>query len=69
MTAPARQDEDDAKVHQVGWKAEAWTRILKAAEALAEREHLRVTPTDIIRKGTLQYVDEILDERQAAKAS
>lgn len=66
MADPARQIPD-YKDHAIRWARDDWERILQAAEILNEREHLDLTPTDIIRSGTRRLLDEMLS--QPAKAS
>ena len=70
MAAPARQPDEDQKVHQVRWEADDWARILRTAEVLGDRDHLNLTATDIIRSGTLKLVEATLGPaREPAKAS
>lgn len=65
MPSPARQSEEK-KPHQVYWDAEPWERILRAAEVLWKRQTVDqgpVTPTDVIRNGTMRFVDEVLADQ------
>lgn len=64
MTDPARLIPE-FKDHAIRWSREDWDRILHAAEILNEREHLDLTPTDIIRSGTRRYLDEFLADKPA----
>lgn len=50
----------------VRWRIADWERIEQAAKALGEREHLRITPTDIVRSGALRRAEEILSAHSAA---
>jgi hypothetical protein len=68
MSDPARQQSDSAEiVHPVRWLGSAWERIEDAAQALTEREHIKHNPVDVIREGTLRYVDELLAEKAATE--
>jgi len=49
----------------IRWKIPDWERIQAAAQALSEREHFPVSPTDIIRSGAMRRVEEILSESPA----
>ena len=44
----------------VRWLPSAWARIRQAAEVLTERNHVKTNPADVIRTGTLRYVEEVL---------
>jgi len=63
MTEHGKQEPQS---HTVRWPQEDWERIKDAARALGEREHIPITPTDIIRSGAIRRADEILTAAQAA---
>jgi hypothetical protein len=67
MPDASKQETEDI-VHPVRWMPSAWERIAEAAEVLTAREHRKTNPVDVIREGTLRFVDEILNA-QPAKAS
>lgn len=45
----------------VRWRGEEFERITAAAEALSARQRIRITKTDIIRRGALREADAILE--------
>ena len=61
MADPVRQEEDVN--HPVRWLGSAWLRIGEAAEWLTARDHIKTNPVDVIRTGTMQYVDEVLADK------
>jgi len=53
--------------HTVRWPGEELAKIEEAARILSARQQLRITKTDIIRRGALREAAAILDaERLAA---
>lgn len=42
------------------WESDEWRRIKQAAAKVAAREERRVPASEIIRKGTARYVNEIM---------
>jgi hypothetical protein len=69
MPEAARQSEaEDSVNHPVRWMGTAWERIAQAADILTAREHRKIIPADVIRIGTLRYVEEVLSEEPTAKA-
>jgi hypothetical protein len=67
MSDPSKQDVEDVVIRPVRWMPSAWDRLQEAAEVLTARNHVKTYPVDVIRDGTMRYVDEILS--QPAKAS
>jgi hypothetical protein len=61
MADPVKQEEDVN--HPVRWLPTAWGRIAEAAEWLQSRDHIKTNPADVIRTGTMQYVDEVLADK------
>lgn len=57
----------ESKVLGIRWDAADLERMERAAALLSEREHFRVTVTDVIRRGTRRELDAI--EKEAAEAS
>lgn len=68
MSEAARQSEPPKKVYPVTWEPEDWQRINEAMQVWGDREHLNLTPADVIRSGTRRFCDEILNHAPA-KAS
>lgn len=66
MAEPATKA--DGVNHPVKWKDEHWSRLVRAAETQSVIEHYTVTPTDLIRQGTMRRVDEILGDTPAPAA-
>lgn len=64
----ASKDLEDVIIRPVRWMPSAWLRLVEAAEVLTTRNHVKTYPVDVIRDGTMRYVDEILSQ-QPAKAS
>lgn len=60
-------DPPESRVLGIRWDAAELERLERAAELLSEREHFRVTMTDVIRRGTRRELDAI--EQEAAEAS
>ncbi len=60
MTGPANETAQEGMNLPVKWGAEDWAKLKAAAEVLTDREHFKVTPTDIIRSGALRRAEEIL---------
>ena len=54
------------KHHPVRWKRDEWNRISEAATILRDREHIEITPTDIIRSGAIRRADEIIEAARVA---
>lgn len=52
--------------HTVRWMIADYEAIEQAAKVLAAREHIEITPTDIIRSGAIRRADEILATEQEA---
>lgn len=50
----------------VRWPAADFERIEAAARLLGDREHIDITPTDIIRSGAIRRAEEILSQQQEA---
>jgi hypothetical protein len=46
--------------HSVLWPNEDWEALEKAARLLGEREHIPVSPVDLIKGSTMKRVHEIL---------
>lgn len=69
MPESARRTDELPEVnHPVRWLGSAWDRIARAADVLTAKEHRKITPTEIIRIATLEFVERVLDE-PSAKAS
>ena len=58
VTGQAAKSEDVN--HPVRWDGDSWAQIVEAARIQTEREHYKVTPTDLIRQGTMRRIGEIL---------
>lgn len=65
MSDPVKPEAESRK-HTVIWRAEDWDRIEQAARAIQDREHVEVSPVDLIRGATLRRVEEILAGEAAA---
>lgn len=50
----------------IRWRGADFERIEEAARTLAQREHIEVTPTDIIRSGAIRRAEEILTQAETA---
>lgn len=55
----------ESRVLGVRWEIAEIDRMEMAAGLLTEREHFRVTVTDVIRRGTRREVDAILAQAEA----
>lgn len=62
MTGPANEPTTEGMSLPVKWNAEDWSKLKAAAEVLTEREHFKVTPTDIIRSGAIRRAEEVLSQ-------
>ena len=62
MSGPVKQEAPESRAHLIKWDGADWERIVEAAITLSLREHLDLNPTDIIRKGTRQLVEDILSQ-------
>jgi len=70
MAEPDKESErPDERGLTIRWKMGDWERIEAAAQALSEREHFMVTPTDIIRSGALRRAEEILGPEPVAETA
>lgn len=65
MTAPANDSGSEPVSLPIKWNAEDWSKLKAAADLLTEREHFKVTPTDIVRSGAMRRAEEILAEAAA----
>jgi hypothetical protein len=54
-------EKPEPRVHGIRWLPDDWKKVEEAARVLGEREHLEITPTDIIRSGALRHAAEILN--------
>lgn len=60
MSDPRNEAAPPDRGLTIRWKLADWDRIEEAARLLGEREHISITPTDIIRSGALRRAEEIL---------
>ena len=53
-------EKAEPRVHGIRWLPDDWKKVEEAARIVGEREHMEITPTDIIRSGALRWASEIL---------
>lgn len=55
-------DPPESRVLGIRWDTSELDRLDRAAALLSEREHFRVTVTDVIRRGTRRELEAILQD-------
>lgn len=59
-------EKGQPRVHNVRWLPDDWAKLEAAAKVLGDREHMEITPTDIIRSGAIRRAEEIIEAAQQA---
>lgn len=65
MGNPVKPDAEKKK-QTILWETDDWDRIERAAQVIADREHVECSPLNLIRGATMRRVEEILAATLAA---